>query len=261
MTAEPAPPDPGAPRDLVLDTNVVLDWLVFAHPVAAFARGGAGRRSFRWLCTAAMRDEFQRVVGRAALAHRVGDAGALLAAFDAHAVHVDEPPPLGASERLRCTDPDDQIFIDLAIARRVHALLTRDRAVLRLAARSRRFGVLFATPERWLQGRRRDPGGDGSARLSVACGWCPIAHASPTRAAQQCVRVGRTEPACAVRRSRARGGPGGPHCRGRQPGLEAPAAAAGAAARLRGGQADPVRHRRARTGRIVRLAASERRGA
>ena len=39
------------------------------------------------------------------------------------------------------------MFVDLAIARRAHSLLTRDRAVLRLASRARRLGVVIATPE------------------------------------------------------------------------------------------------------------------
>ena len=81
------------------------------------------------------------------------DANAVLGVFDALGVDVGTPPLLGAEERLRCSDPDDQQFIDLAIARRAHALLTRDRAVLRLAPRARRFGVLIATPEAWLRHR------------------------------------------------------------------------------------------------------------
>jgi hypothetical protein len=100
-----------------------------------------------------MREELARVVGRESLARWAIDADAVLAVFDALGVDVGTPPPLGAAESLRCSDPDDQPFIDLAIGRRVHALLTRDRALLRLASRARRFGVLVATPEVWL-GRR-----------------------------------------------------------------------------------------------------------
>ena len=139
--------------DLVIDTNVVLDWLAFRHPVGAPLEEALKTGRCRWLCTRAMRDELARVVVRQSLARWAIDADAVLAVFDALGVDVDVPPLLGAAESLRCSDPDDQLFIDLAIARRVHALLTRDRALLRLASRARRFDVLIATPEAWLRCR------------------------------------------------------------------------------------------------------------
>jgi predicted nucleic acid-binding protein len=140
-------------QDLVIDTNVVLDWLAFRHPVGAPLEDALTSGQCRWLCTRAMRDELARVVGRESLGRWAIDADAVLAVFDALGVDVGAPPPLCAAERLRCSDPDDQQFIDLAIAQRVHALLTRDRALLRLASRARRLGVLVATPEAWLQRR------------------------------------------------------------------------------------------------------------
>jgi putative PIN family toxin of toxin-antitoxin system len=138
--------------DLVIDTNVVLDWLAFRHPIGPPLEDALRTGRCRWLCTGAMRDELARVVVRESLARWAIDAAAVLAVFDALGVDTREPGPLAATERLHCTDPDDQMFIDLAIAARAQALLTRDRAVLRLAARARRFGVLIATPEAWLRG-------------------------------------------------------------------------------------------------------------
>ena len=74
-----------------------------------------------------------------------------MAVFDSLAVDMGALASLGATTRLRCSDPDDQMFIDLAMAHGANGLLTRDRAVLRLALRARSFGVLIATPEVWLQ--------------------------------------------------------------------------------------------------------------
>jgi predicted nucleic acid-binding protein len=136
-------------RTLVLDTNVVLDWLVFRNPSSAPLAMGLASGQWQWLVTRAMRDEFAHVIARADLARWTIDAAAAQAQWDRRAVECDPPAALGETERLRCTDPDDQKFIDLAIARRAAALLTRDRAVLRLAARARGLGVLIATPERW----------------------------------------------------------------------------------------------------------------
>lgn len=135
----------------MLDTNVVLDWLAFGHPVAASLEKALTSGRCRWLCTRAMRAELADVVARESLRRWAIDADAVLAVFDSLAVDVGLLPLLGAAEHLRCSDPDDQPFIDLAIARRAHALLTRDRALLRLAARARRFGVMVATPDLWLR--------------------------------------------------------------------------------------------------------------
>jgi hypothetical protein len=57
-------------------------------------------------------------------------------------------PPVLALSVPQCSDPDDQKFIDLAVAYRVRWLLTRDRAVLKLARRLAAFGVDVVTPER-----------------------------------------------------------------------------------------------------------------
>ena len=137
------------PPDLVLDTNVVLDWLAFGHPVGATLADALTSGRCRWICTRAMRDELADVIAREALKRWAIDATTVLAVFDALGVDVGTPAPLGAAASLRCSDPDDQMFIDLAIARSAHALLTRDRALLRLASRARRCGVRIATPEAW----------------------------------------------------------------------------------------------------------------
>ena len=135
--------------DLVLDTNVVLDWLAFRHPFGATLEEALTSGRCRWLRTAAMRDELAHVIARDTLKRWAIDARAVLATFDALGVDTATPAPLGAAASPRCSDPDDQMFIDLAIAHRAHALLTRDRALLRLASRARRSGVLIATPEAW----------------------------------------------------------------------------------------------------------------
>jgi predicted nucleic acid-binding protein len=143
------------PLDLVLDTNVVLDWLAFGHPVGATLADALTSGRCRWICTRAMRDELADVIAREALRRWAIDAPAVLAVFDALGVDVGTPAPLGAAASPRCSDPDDQMFIDLAVARGAHALLTRDRALLRLASRARRSGVRIATPEAWAASDQR----------------------------------------------------------------------------------------------------------
>jgi predicted nucleic acid-binding protein len=71
-------------------------------------------------------------------------------AWTALARLVDIPATLGAGARLHCSDPDDQKFIDLAICAGAHTLVSRDKALLKLARKAReRHGLLVRTPQGW----------------------------------------------------------------------------------------------------------------
>ena len=134
----------------VLDTNTVLDWLVFRDPAARVLAREIEADRITWLASPAMRREFDRVLPREALARWQPDAAAAAAAWARHARLEPAEPPAGA---LQCRDPDDQFFIDLALHRRCTWLLTRDRALLELARRAMPWGVLVLTPQAWLGGR------------------------------------------------------------------------------------------------------------
>ncbi len=119
---------------LVLDTNIVLDLLVFRDPQAQPVDRGLAEGALRWLATPAMREELARVLAYPKIAPRVefhrGAAGAVLADFDRHAILVDVP----GKAPITCGDPDDQKFIDLAVAHRC-TLLSKDHEVLRMKKR------------------------------------------------------------------------------------------------------------------------------
>ena len=135
------------PPSVVLDTNTVLDWLLFRDPAThELARRIADGR-LAWRATPAMRREFERVLPRPALARWAPDASRLAAAWDRHARLEAEEPARGP---LACTDPDDQVFIDLALQRRCTWLVSRDRALLRLSRRAAAWGVVVLTPQAWL---------------------------------------------------------------------------------------------------------------
>lgn len=140
---------------VVLDTNVVLDWLWFAD--ARLDGLGAAVQDARlaWVATAPMREELQRVLQRPALPQRGRTPAQVLQAFDRWVQLAAEPLPqarLPGAAALVCTDADDQKFIDLALTQRAQWLFTRDRAVLRLARRARALGCAFAVPEAWAPG-------------------------------------------------------------------------------------------------------------
>jgi putative PIN family toxin of toxin-antitoxin system len=140
---------------VVLDTNVVLDWLVFRDPsVGALARLVTEGR-VRWLVSSQMRAELDSVLTRNAFARWAVARDEVFQAWDrwAHPVLDSGAPAHGAS--VRCADPDDQKFIDLAIACGARWLFTRDRALLDLARQSRAFGVEVVSPSTWLAQTKR----------------------------------------------------------------------------------------------------------
>lgn len=130
-------------QSVVIDTNVVLDLFVFDDPACADWRVALRERRAIWLASEAMRDELQRVLDYPHIARRLGAAGAprVLDAFDRHARRV-EPAPKAA---FTCRDPDDQRFIDLAVAHNA-MLLSKDAQVLALSRRLARIGVRVGPP-------------------------------------------------------------------------------------------------------------------
>ena len=134
---------------IVLDTNVVFDWLLFCNPdcetLGAWLRAGHAR----WLASPAMRAEIAHVLGRGRLDKWRAREAALWATWDELSTEADEPAQPGPAARLRCTDPDDQKFIDLALSRGARWLLSRDRAVLKLARKALSQGLTIQTPVAW----------------------------------------------------------------------------------------------------------------
>jgi predicted nucleic acid-binding protein len=136
---------------IVLDTNVVLDWLVFADPAVEFVAKAITSGSLRWIASQGMREELERVLTRPALSAHCTNPGVVLAAWTRCTT-----VPTGSSSStlhgLRCSDPDDQIFVDLATASRSRWLFTRDRALLALARPARAHGLDIRAPLGWQTG-------------------------------------------------------------------------------------------------------------
>jgi len=137
---------PSLPK-VVLDTQVVLDWLVFRDLSTAHLARSLDAGSLQWLTCKPMRDELEHVLDRGVAAAWHPDRELIAQAFARLACVVDAPPPSGSP--LRCSDPDDQIFIDLALASGARWLLTRDRALLRLARKARERGLVVQRPVDW----------------------------------------------------------------------------------------------------------------
>lgn len=133
------------PRAVVLDTNIVLDLLVFNDPAIAPVRQCLQEGSLRWLATRPMHDELERVLAYAQIAKRVAFYGLtpaqVLQAYSQQVQWMEVPTRALAV----CKDTDDQKFIDLAAAHQA-VLLSKDKAVLSLRKRLlRQHDALVAT--------------------------------------------------------------------------------------------------------------------
>lgn len=137
---------------VVLDTNVVFDWLLFANADCGGLARAIAAGHVRWLATAAMQDEFLHVLQRGSLDAWGPDIGALKASWALHCKTVDPPAAGPSNPSLRCDDADDQKFIELAWARGARWLLSRDRAVLKLSRHLAALGVTVGPPGRFLSG-------------------------------------------------------------------------------------------------------------
>ena len=134
---------------VVLDSNVVFDWLVFGEPGVRPLADAVQAGDVRWLATSPMLDELAHVLARGVLDRWQPDAHRLLATCRQFALCCPAPTPHGEALRLRCRDADVQKFLDLALAEPATWLVTRDKALLSLARRARRSGLGIVTPEAW----------------------------------------------------------------------------------------------------------------
>ena len=135
----------------VLDTNVVLDLLHFDDLLARPLRQALVEGRLRCVVTDATLDELRRVLAYPEFALDAEHQAALFARYQALSVRVAEdgvkavlphkwtPIHYGLkpvwSRMPHCSDPDDQKFIELAAASAAQALISKDRAVLKLRRR------------------------------------------------------------------------------------------------------------------------------
>lgn len=139
------------PKRAVLDTNVCLDLFVFRDPRWTLLHQALKSGSLEAVTRDDCRMEWNIVLHYPHL--RLDDAGrsgstaefdALIRCHPIPAIDV-EVPKLPV-----CKDKDDQKFLELARDAQADVLITKDKALLKLARKTRRDG-LFAimTPEAW----------------------------------------------------------------------------------------------------------------
>lgn len=147
MRAMPVP----VPR-LVLDTNVALDLFVFRDPACARLMEALRQGTVVAVVDEPCRAEWLTVLTYPAFGLAPPAREAAAAEFDRW-VSLLLPAALVPQPDIRlprCADPDDQKFLELALAAGAEALLSKDKAVLQLARRTAREGWFrILCPSAW----------------------------------------------------------------------------------------------------------------
>lgn len=152
---------PKPAQRLVLDTNVCLDLFVFRdprwHALLAAMRAGVVECVTRADC----RTEWTLVLAYTRLALDARAQQAALAEFDSLIALATETVLPGPALPV-CKDPDDQKFLEVAAASGAHCLISKDKALLKLARRTRKLGLFeIMSPAQWTTAHERPllPGG------------------------------------------------------------------------------------------------------
>jgi uncharacterized protein len=133
---------------LVLDTNVWLDWLVFDDPCVAPLKQAQADGSIQIVINDACLDELDAVLAYPQFALDEAQRKIHLATVGSRTTKFHGPP--GVPALPRCSDPDDQKFLELARDARSDWLITKDKALLGLRrGKMRAVGFRITTPLRW----------------------------------------------------------------------------------------------------------------
>jgi len=147
------PPERGrcnvTPIGVVVDTNVLLDILVFGDPrsTGLWHTLEASQPWVRCWRSAATDAELNEVLGRPQFAARLAAAQTSVNACAAGWFDLAAPVGRIFAAPWHCTDPRDQKFLDLASSVRADLLVSKDKAVLKVDRRSRRDGLRIVLPE------------------------------------------------------------------------------------------------------------------
>ena len=140
------------PFCLVLDTNVVLDCLVFRDRATCELTTAIEARRVQALVQQYTLDELERVLAYPQCRLTLTEQRQVLDRYLAMTTVAPMPEKFGRDNLLlpsgfpHCRDVDDNPFLALAYHTRADGLVTKDKAVLTLRRKARKFGDAILTP-------------------------------------------------------------------------------------------------------------------
>ena len=141
---------PKSPPRIVLDTNVCLDLFVFRDPRWQRLMQALTDGEVEAVTRADCRMEWHLVLGYTHLRLDEAMQTAIRAEFDALIRLFPDTVSDGSIKLPLCRDTDDQKFIELAYQSGATMLITKDKALLKLARKTHKAGLFqIVTPEAW----------------------------------------------------------------------------------------------------------------
>jgi putative PIN family toxin of toxin-antitoxin system len=141
---------PAPAKRIVLDTNVCLDLFVFNDPRWAGLLAALESGAVEAITRADCRDEYLVVLHYKHLPLDEASRPLSAASFD-RLIKVVAPEPKLVRLPV-CTDKDDQKFLEVARDGAAEILITKDKALLKLARKTANAGMFrIMVPEAWLK--------------------------------------------------------------------------------------------------------------
>ena len=139
---------------IVVDTNVCLDLFMFRDQRWQLLVDGLKSGEIEAVTSASCRMEFMLVLAYEKMQLSTESQAAILQEFDQIIRLIDLPAEPSATHAIKlplCKDRDDQKFLELAYASQADILITKDKALLKLARKTIRLQLFrIFSPESWL---------------------------------------------------------------------------------------------------------------
>ena len=138
------------PKRIVIDTNVCLDLFVFHDPRWTAILDGLQNGSLKAYTRPECRDEWLAVLKYPHLPVNAENIEEIKTRYD-QLIESVTPEALAHLRLPVCSDKDDQKFLEIARDTDAQFLITKDKALLKLAKRIRKLGLFSVlTPENFL---------------------------------------------------------------------------------------------------------------
>ena len=136
---------------VVLDTNVCLDLFVFRNPDIKNFHDAIKDNTFHVITREDCREEWLRVLDYPKLDLNEPEKERSKLEFDTF-IHLITPEKRDYYSLPVCSDKDDQKFMEVAFDAKAACLITKDKALLKLARKNARNGFFrIITPDLWKQ--------------------------------------------------------------------------------------------------------------